>query len=127
MGKKPASRQSAAWAAKEIPVEFVKAQITMTETGYPVHISIAQDAYGDSCRPAPEPGWFWVACTPQAAKDIRRRGLRAVGTVSTTFIPVQEPVVLHPTRPEWVPAVGSQEHTALMLEETREREAGLLP
>jgi hypothetical protein len=111
------NRHSPTWAAKEIPVEFVKAQITMTETGYPVHISIAQDAYGDACRPAPEEGWFWVPCTVQAAKDIRRRGLRAVGTITTTFIPAQEPVVLRPTQPEQVPVSGSQEHTELMLEE----------
>lgn len=107
-------------------MEFVKAQITMTETGFPAHISIAQDAYGETCRPAPEEGWFWVACTPKAAEGIRRRGLKAVGTLTTTFIPVQEPVKLFDTDPAYVPTVGSQTHADAMLKETREREAGLL-
>ena len=98
-------------------VEFVKAQVLMTETGYPAHISVVQDAYGPACQPAPEEGWFWVPATPKAAADIRRRGLKAVGSVSTTFIPAQEPVKLYDTDPAWVPAVGSQEHTDLMLSE----------
>lgn len=101
-------------------VEFVKGQILMTETGYPAHHKIAQDAYGDSCRPAPEEGWFWIPATPKAAADIRRRGLKAIGTVTTTFIPRQQPVVLDPdSRPEDIPAIGTQEHVELMLEETR--------
>lgn len=109
-------------AAKRMPVEFLKAKILMTETGFPVDITIAQDAYGDACRPAPEPGWFWVPATPQAAYDIRRRGLKAIGTLTTTFIPRQEPVVLdHTHRAGDVPAIGTQAHTELMLAETRAR------
>ena len=99
-------------------VEFVKGQILMTETGYPVHPSVAQDAYGQSCRPAPEEGWFWIPATPKAAEGIRRRGLKAVGTLTTTFIPRQQPVVLDPNfGPEHVPVAGSQEHIDLMLSE----------
>jgi hypothetical protein len=103
-------------------VEFVKGKILMTETGYPVHISIAQDAYGQACVPAQEDGWFWIPATPTAAADIRRRGLRAVGKLTTTFIPVQEPVKLYDTDPAVVPAIGSQEHVELMLTEKRDRD-----
>ena len=105
-------------------VEFLKGQILMTETGYPAHHTIARDAYGDSCRPAPEEGWFWIPATPRAAADIRRRGLKAVGSLTTTFIPQQEPVVLDPNfGPEDVPVMGTQAHTELMLEETRRARA----
>lgn len=109
-------------------VEFLKALILMTETGYPVTPSVARDAYGVCCRAALEDGWFWIPCAEQAAKDIRRRGLRAVGTLTTTFIPRQMPVELDVScTPEEIPIVGTQAHAELMLEETRARRAGLLP
>lgn len=103
-------------------VEFLKGQILMTETGYPAHPKVARDAYGDSCRPAPEEGWFWIPATPLAASRIRHRGLKAVGTLTTTFIPRQEPVVLDPNfGPQDVPAIGTRAHTELMLAEKEER------
>jgi hypothetical protein len=102
---------------EETRCEPLKARILMTETGYPAHISIVRDAYKDA-QPAPEDGWFWVFATPRAAADIRRRGLHAVGTLTTTFIPQQEAPKIYDLGPEWVPVVGSQEHTELMIAET---------
>ena len=60
------------------------------------------------------------------ASGIRRRGLHAVGTLTTSFCPVQDAPVIYDTDPSVVPVIGTQAHTELMLEETREREARLL-
>lgn len=100
------------------PCEPLRAQVLMTKTGYPAHISVVRDAYGGA-MPDPEDGWFWIFATPRSAANIRRRGLRAVGTVTTTFIPPQVGVEID-TRvdPASIPAVGTQPHTEAMLAET---------
>ena len=73
--------------------------------------------------PAPEPGWFWIPATPAAARDIRRRGHHAVGTLTTTFIPPQfGGVTVKEIGPDDVPRVGSLAWSEKMIAETRERE-----
>jgi hypothetical protein len=111
------------YPAPDIRYEPIKIRVLMTATGYPAHLDIVKDAYGKGSHAAAEDGWFWIFATVQAAADIRRRGLHAVGTVTTSFAPVQEAPVIYDTDPAWVPVVGTQAHTDLMLEETREREA----
>jgi hypothetical protein len=106
------------------PVEILRAQVLMTETGYPAPLELVEGAYGKRVHPAPEPGWFWIGATPEAAERIRRRGLHAVGTLTTSFIPPQTAGEIDRTvTRESVPIVGTQAHTDLMLAETRERRA----
>lgn len=109
-----------------IGYEPLKARITKTADGYPVELAVARDAYGPATMRSAEDGWFWIFATPAAAGDIRRRGLKGVGTVVTTWIPPQSAVTPDPeaARLEAVaPVVGSQAHTEAMLEETRQRRA----
>lgn len=106
--------------------EPIKVRVLMTETGYPAGDDVVRSCYKDA-KPAPEDGWWWIFATPQAAADIRRRGLHAVGTLTTSFMPVQDAPVIYDTDPAWVPVVGTQAHVELMLEETREREAHSVP
>lgn len=73
--------------AEETRVEMLKAQITYTETGYPVELEKAREIYGQTVTNAPEEGWFWIGATPRSAADIRDRGHRAVGSETTTWIP----------------------------------------
>jgi hypothetical protein len=97
-------------------VEPLKARVTMTETGWPAHISLVADAYG-TAEPA-EPGWFWIFASHRSAADIRRRGLHAVGTVTTTFIPPQTiGEVDQSVSDQDIPVVGTQEHTDAMIAE----------
>lgn len=99
-------------------VEMLKAQVLMTETGYPADLVLVEDCYGKAFQ-APEPGWFWIGATPKAAADIRQRGLHAVGTVTTTFVPVQDPPKVYDTDKSFVPIVGTQAHADLMLKEKK--------
>jgi hypothetical protein len=107
------------------PVQMMKALCLMTETGYPAHISIVRDCYGKGVKPALEEGWFWIGATEKSYADISRRGLHARGTVMTTFIPPQAPVVIEQGyQPSDVPAIGSSEfleQVHLDTEERRER------
>ena len=102
------------------PVEPLKAQVLMTKTGYPAPLELVEDCYGKRVAPAPDPGWFWIFATPKAAADIRRRGLRTIGSMTKTFIPPQGAGWMDMTTdPESIPVVGTQEHTNLMLQETK--------
>lgn len=104
-------------------VEMLKAQVLLTAHGTPADLDLVEDCYGKAF-PAPEPGWFWIGATPNSAADIRRRGLRTRGTVTSTFIPPQEPPPSIPyVDPATVPLVGTQAHTYLMLEEKEARES----
>lgn len=101
------------------PLEPLNAQVTMTETGYPAALAHVAQCYGERVAPAPEPSWFWIFATPRSAAAIRRRGLRVIGTVTTTFIPPQSGIIVdRSVSPEAVPPVGSQAHAYLMLAET---------
>lgn len=105
-----------------VAVEPLRAQILMTETGYPARLSVVRDAYGKASMPDEEPGWFWIFATPRASENIRRRGLHAVGTVTRTFIPPQEGITVNGTvSAADIPVVGSAEHTVAMIRETQER------
>lgn len=98
-------------------VEMLKAQVLLSKYGTPASLDLVEDCYGKAF-PAPEPGWFWIGATPKSAADIRRRGLRTVGTVTSTFIPPQTSgAVITQIRPEAIPIVGTQAHTDLMLKE----------
>lgn len=104
------------------PVEVLKAQVLMTDTGYPAPLSIVRDAYG-SAMPAPEPGWFWIFATPRSAADTRARGLHARGTLTITFIPPQTrgPEVDERVTRDDVPAIGSSEFLEVIQLTTEER------
>lgn len=104
-------------------VEMLKARVTMTETGFPADFEDPDvREYLKGAHPAPEQGWFWIGATPASAADIRRRGSRAIGTLVTTYFPPQSAVVVDESvREEDIPVVGSQEHTDLMVAETRAR------
>ena len=105
--------------------EIVKCRVTVTATGLPAEFSDDPivKRYIKRMLPALEPGWFWMGATPASAADLRRRGLRAVGTATTTFIPPQDlDHRVHDIDPESIPPVGSREWSDLMLAETRERE-----
>ena len=99
-------------------VEMLKAQVLLTKYGTPASLALVEDCY-HKAFPAPEPGWFWIGATPKSAADIRRRGLRTVGTVTSTFIPPQTAgnIINTQVRPEAIPIVGTQAHTDLMLKE----------
>lgn len=91
----------------------------MTKTGYPADLTLVEDAYGIAA-PTPEPGWFWIFASPGSAENIRRRGLRTQGKVTSTFIPPQVGVEIDERiDPESIPVVGTQAHTDLMLAERR--------
>ncbi len=107
----------------DIATEPLLAQVLMTETGYPAHLSIVRDCYG-TAMPHEAPGWFWIFATPRSAANIRRRGLRTIGTVTSSFIPPQGKAEIDRTiDPATVPVVGTQEHADAMIAETRAREA----
>lgn len=98
--------------------EPLKARITYTDGDHPVTLAEARTAYGESVMVAPR-GWFWVFATPRTAADIRRRGLRAVGKLTQTWIPPQDPGgIVHPdAKPEDVPCIGTSEHISAMFAE----------
>lgn len=104
---------------EHIPVEPLKAQVLMTKTGYPAHLSLVADCYGEASSPAAEPGWFWIFATPRSAANIRRRGLRTIGTVTSTFIPPQSgpPEIDESVMPDSIPVVGTQAHADAMVVE----------
>lgn len=107
---------------QETPVEMMKALCLMTETGYPAHISIVRDCYGKGVKPCLEEGWFWIGATAKSYADIRRRGLHARGTLMTTFIPPQAPVVIEAGfAPSDVPPIGSSDFLAQISLSTEER------
>lgn len=105
--------------------EPVLARVTYTDSGYPASYADVVGIYGRAVMPSGRgPDWFWIFATPRSAEDMRRRGLRAVGTVTSTWIPAQvAPSVLDTLAEEDVPVVGTQEHADAMIQETREREA----
>ena len=104
--------------------EPLKARITKTTDGFPVDLATARDAYGQAVMRTPDDGWFWIFASPAAARDIRSRGHRAIGTVTTTWIPPQSAIEVETGLFEAItPVVGTQEHADLMLRETRERES----
>ena len=109
----------------DIGYEPIKIRVLMTETGYPAPSGAVRSCFKSAVR-APEDGWWWIFATPASARDIRRRGLHWVGTLTSTFAPVQDAAKIYDTDPAVVPVTGSMEWIELMLEETREREAGLL-
>lgn len=94
-------------------VEMLKARVTYTETGFPANLRDVEEAYGRRIAPSTEDGWFWIGASERCAADIRRRGLKVVGTLCTTYVPAED------RRPEEEVAVAnSSEWVDLMLEET---------
>lgn len=67
--------------------EIIKGRVTLTATGYPASFKEAK-AVG-AVAPATEDGWFWIAATPRSAARLRRHGNKAVGSLTTTWIPPQ--------------------------------------
>jgi hypothetical protein len=109
--------------------DMLLGQVHVTSSGLDAEYSTDPQvkAYLRSARmvPASEPGWFWIPATPAAARAIRRRGLHARGSATTTFIPPQfGGFILKEVGPEDVPLMGSLAWSELMIRETRERERG---
>ena len=93
-------------------VEMLKARITITDGGYPAESKMDDPdvaSYLADKHPAPEPGWFWIGATPAAAANIRRRGHRAIGTLTTTWTPPQNQggIIDESVREEDVPPLGA--------------------
>lgn len=76
-------------------VEMLKARVTVTDTGFPAPLAAVQEIFGPRVNPAPEDAWFWIGATPRSAARIRRDGHKTVGQGYTTWIPPQEPPVIH--------------------------------
>lgn len=111
---RPATRDHAS------PVEMLRARVTYTATGFPAKLGDVEDCYGRRVSPASDDGWFWVGASERSAADIRRRGLKVVGELTTTYIPAED------GRPEDEVAVaGTAEWVNLMLDETYEADGSL--
>lgn len=103
-----------------IGYEPIKARITKTSDGFPADLATAREVYGREVMRAPEDGWFWIFATPNSADGIRRRGLRTIGTVTSTWAPPQSEPLVHPDADaleEITPVVGSRAHTEAMIAE----------
>lgn len=99
------------------PVEMLLAKVTYTETGYPASVEDVQRCYGPRIAPATRgPDWFWIGATERAARDLRLRGLKVIGELTTTLIPKHGPFNMDENAD--VPLLGSPEHIRLMLDET---------
>lgn len=94
-------------------VEMLRARVTYTGSGFPADLSVVEDCYGRRVSPSTDAGWFWIGASERSAADIRRRGLKVVGDLITSYVPADD------GRPEEEVAVAnSPEWVALMLEET---------
>ena len=102
---------------------MMKAQVSDDEDGLPGALSVScEDCYGKGVRPRRRRGGSGSGRPPEVYADIRRRGLHAVGTVMTTFIPPQAPVVIEEGfRPSDVPAIGSAQFLEQIHLDTEER------
>jgi hypothetical protein len=99
--------------SKVSPVVMLRARITYSETGFPVSLNDVEEVFGRRVNPDVEQGWFWVGASERSAADIRRRGFRAVGSLTTTWIPPEDG-----TPENEVPLVRSPEWVEMMLAET---------
>lgn len=98
MGRKPTVRRTD-------PFDPLRMRITMTETGYPAPPEVVGEMFVNphACSSGPRgtnrAGWWWVFATPASHASIARHGHLAVGSLTTSFAPPDDP------RPgEWVPA-----------------------
>lgn len=82
----------------ETPVEMLLTRYTYTATGDPVPLATACLEYGAHIHPSGRPGWFWTPATPTSARHLRAAGQKAVGSLFTTWVPPQTPVMVVPTQ-----------------------------
>jgi hypothetical protein len=82
----------------KVPVEMLLTRYTFTVNGDPLSLAQARASFNSRVHPTARPGWFWTPATPRSAANIRTRGLKAVGTEFTTWIPPQTPVVAWPVQ-----------------------------
>lgn len=76
------------------PVDMLLVRYTWTETGRMLTPKEARrEVPGARAAAFPE-GWFWIGATPASADRIRRNGLKAIGTVLTTWFPPQSKIVV---------------------------------
>lgn len=64
---------------------MVLMRITYTASGTPVTDEKVLKELG--ATPSPEPGWFWRKATPGSAARMAHHGHRAVGTLTTSYMP----------------------------------------